>query len=154
MPDPPKRSRVAVLEVKLGLSSTLLCYESCLASKLFEVLNSEPEIQPRESSEGRCSNPSMLSSRSHKSLPESSRDGIITGLANSAGSSSQGRLQLEYFLRRKEMADLNVGDFFHIPPGLVHRDLNPNKDLELVVVNILVGSGPSVINVDSPSRGD
>jgi len=52
------------------------------------------------------------------------------------------------------MADLNVGDFFHIPPGLVHRDLNPNKDLELVVVNILVGSGPSVINVDSPSRGD
>ncbi len=38
-----------------------------------------------------------------------------------------GRLQLEYFLRRQEIADLNVGDFFHIPAGLVHRDLNPKK---------------------------
>jgi mannose-6-phosphate isomerase-like protein (cupin superfamily) len=61
-----------------------------------------------------------------------------------------GRLQLEYFLRTKEIADLNAGDFFHIPARLIHRDLNPNKDLELVVVNILVGSGPSVINVDTP----
>jgi quercetin dioxygenase-like cupin family protein len=46
-----------------------------------------------------------------------------------------GRLQLEYFLRTKEIADLN-----------------PNKDLELVVVNILVGSGPAVINVNSASQ--
>ena len=37
------------------------------------------------------------------------------------------RLQLEYFLRGQEIADLNVGDFFHIPAGLVHRDLNPKK---------------------------
>jgi uncharacterized RmlC-like cupin family protein len=65
-----------------------------------------------------------------------------------------GLLQLEYFLEGKEIADVNLGDFFHIPPGLVHRDLNPNKDREVVVVNILVGSGPAVINVDSPSRGE
>jgi quercetin dioxygenase-like cupin family protein len=65
-----------------------------------------------------------------------------------------GRLQLEYSLKGKEIADLQAGDFFHIPPGLVHRDLNPNKDRELVVVNILVGSGPAVINVDSPNKGD
>jgi len=63
-----------------------------------------------------------------------------------------GRLQLEYVLRRQVIADLSVGDFFHIPAGLVHRDLNPNKDRELVVVNILVGSGPSVINVESPPK--
>jgi len=63
-----------------------------------------------------------------------------------------GRLQLEYFLKKKEIADLSVGDFFHIPAGLVHRDLNPNKDHELVVVNTLVGSGPPVINVDSPPK--
>ena len=63
-----------------------------------------------------------------------------------------GRLQLEYFLRRREIADLNIGDFFHIPAGLVHRDLNPHKDRELVVVNILVGSGPSVINVEAPPK--
>jgi quercetin dioxygenase-like cupin family protein len=65
-----------------------------------------------------------------------------------------GRLQLEYFQKRQDIADLNVGDFFHIPAGLVHRDLNPNRDSELVVVNILVGSGPAVINIDSPSQGD
>jgi len=65
-----------------------------------------------------------------------------------------GLLQLEYSLEGKEIAGVNLGDFFHIPPGLVHRDLNPNKDREVVVVNILVGSGPAVINVDSPSRGD
>jgi uncharacterized RmlC-like cupin family protein len=65
-----------------------------------------------------------------------------------------GLLQLEYFLEGKEIAYVNLGDFFHIPPGLVHRDLNPNKEREVVVVNILVGSGPAVINLDSPSRGD
>src|SRR5438093_11171382 len=61
-----------------------------------------------------------------------------------------GRLQLEYFLRRKEIADLNVGDFFHIPAGLVHRDLNRNTVRELLVVNILVGTGRAVSNGDSP----
>jgi quercetin dioxygenase-like cupin family protein len=65
-----------------------------------------------------------------------------------------GRLQLEYFPKRQEIADLKVGDFFHIPAGLVHRDLNPNKGRELVVVNILVGSGPAVINVDTPPGGN
>jgi uncharacterized RmlC-like cupin family protein len=65
-----------------------------------------------------------------------------------------GLLQLEYFQKGKEIADVNLGDFFHIPPGLVHRDLNPNKEREVVVVNILVGSGLAVINLESPSRGD
>jgi len=65
-----------------------------------------------------------------------------------------GQLQLEYLLKGNELADLSAGDFFHIPAGLVHRDLNPSRDHELIVVNILVGSGPAVINVEAPSRGD
>ncbi len=65
-----------------------------------------------------------------------------------------GQLQLEYLLKGKELADLSAGDFFHIPVGLVHRDLNPSRDHELLVVNILVGSGPAVINVEPPSRRD
>ena len=48
--------------------------------------------------------------------------------------------------------DLNPGDFFHVPPGLVHRDINPNKDSDLIVVNILVGTGPAVINVNPPTE--
>jgi quercetin dioxygenase-like cupin family protein len=65
-----------------------------------------------------------------------------------------GRLQLEYVLEGREVADLNSGDFFHVPPRLTHRDINPNKDQELLVVNILVGTGPAVVNVNSPAKGD
>ena len=42
------------------------------------------------------------------------------------------------------------GDFFHIPPRLVHRNSNADKDQELVIVNILVGRGDPVINVEGP----
>jgi len=62
-----------------------------------------------------------------------------------------GRLQLEYGVEGEKKVDLNPGDFFHVPPNLVHRDINPNMDLDLFVVNILVGTGPAVINVDSPT---
>ena len=72
------------------------------------------------------------------------------GIRHLYGFVVSGLLQLEYFLKGKEVADVNLGDFFHIPPGLVHRDLNPNKDREVIVVSILIGSGPAVINIDSP----
>src|SRR5438445_2351111 len=49
-----------------------------------------------------------------------------------------GSLQLEYVLKGREIADLNPGDFFHVPPKLIHRDINPNNERELLVVNILV----------------
>src|SRR5207253_4406651 len=49
--------------------------------------------------------------------------------------------------------EVGRGDFFHIPPRLVHRDVNPDKEQELVVVNILVGKGDQVINVKSPKQG-
>jgi quercetin dioxygenase-like cupin family protein len=65
-----------------------------------------------------------------------------------------GRLQLEYVLEGREVADLNSGDFFHVPPRLIHRDINPDKDRDLLVVNILVGTGPAVVNVDSPAKGN
>jgi uncharacterized RmlC-like cupin family protein len=60
-----------------------------------------------------------------------------------------GRLQLEYGTEGEKRADLNPGDFFHVPPNLVHRDINPDMDRDLFVINILVGTGPAVTNVDS-----
>ena len=48
---------------------------------------------------------------------------------------------------------MSSGDFFRVAPYLTHRD-NPNKDRELLVVNIPVGTGPAVVNVDSPTKGD
>lgn len=65
-----------------------------------------------------------------------------------------GTLQLEYGISGEKKTDLNSGDFFHVPPCIVHRDVNPNKDCDLVVVNILVGVGPAVINVNSPTGGE
>jgi quercetin dioxygenase-like cupin family protein len=64
----------------------------------------------------------------------------------------QGNLRLEYQSGKKQTVSLNPGDFFHIPVGLVHRDLNTDKSHELIVVNILVGEGPPVVNVEGPSE--
>ena len=56
-----------------------------------------------------------------------------------------GRMRLEYGPRRVDAVVVKPGDFFHIPPRLVHRDVNPDKTQEFVVVNILIGRGEPVI---------
>ncbi len=61
-----------------------------------------------------------------------------------------GHLRLELGLKGEEAVDLHPGDFFHIPPGLIHRDVNPDKRRELRVANILLGRGPPVVNVKGP----
>jgi uncharacterized RmlC-like cupin family protein len=61
-----------------------------------------------------------------------------------------GRMRLEYGVKGAGTVEVGHGDFFHVPPGLVHRDVNPDKEPELVIVNILVGKGEPVINVKSP----
>jgi hypothetical protein len=60
---------------------------------------------------------------------------------------------LEYGPRSVDAVVVRPGDFFHIPPRLVHRDVNPDKDQEFVVVNILIGRGEPVINVEGPEAG-
>ena len=59
-----------------------------------------------------------------------------------------GRLRLEYGPKGADAAVVGPGDFFHVPPGLVHRDVNPDRAHDLVIVNILVGSGVPVVNVE------
>ncbi len=61
-----------------------------------------------------------------------------------------GRMRLEYGPRRADAILVRRGDFFHIPPRLVHRDVSPDEEQELVVVNILIGRGEPVINVKGP----
>jgi uncharacterized RmlC-like cupin family protein len=63
-----------------------------------------------------------------------------------------GRMRLEYGTRGERSVEVIRGDFLHIPPRLVHRDVNPDKEKELLVVNILVGKGEPVINVKSPNQ--
>jgi uncharacterized RmlC-like cupin family protein len=63
-----------------------------------------------------------------------------------------GRLTLEYGARGSDVAQLKAGDFVHIPPGLIHRDLNPDEGREAVIVAILSGKGAPVINVEGPEE--
>ncbi len=62
-----------------------------------------------------------------------------------------GTLRFDFLKTRIESIEVNPGDFFHIPVGLVHRDVNPDQTTEAVVVNILLGKGPAVVNVPDPS---
>jgi len=63
-----------------------------------------------------------------------------------------GNLRLEFGSKGGKAVELDPGDFFHIPPGLIHRDVNPNNQRELRVASILLGAGPVVVNVRGPER--
>jgi len=81
--------------------------------------------------------------------------GIVSGWHHHAerhlyGFMIAGRLKLEFGKDGKESVEVVPGDFFHIPPGLIHRDVNPERNDKLVVVGIAVGPGPPVINVNGP----
>ena len=61
-----------------------------------------------------------------------------------------GQLTLEFGSRGRESVRPSAGDFFRIPPGLVHRDVNSNED-EAVILNVTVGEGPPTSDVDGPA---
>ncbi len=61
-----------------------------------------------------------------------------------------GSLRLEFGLAGTKWVALLAGDFFHLPTGLIHRDVNPDLVLEGVVVNVSLGKGPTVVAVDRP----
>lgn len=56
---------------------------------------------------------------------------------------------IEYGPGGAERLEGDAPSFFHVPPGVVHRDINPTDD-DLVVVVCFVGKGPVVVNVDGP----
>src|SRR5947199_10622584 len=55
-----------------------------------------------------------------------------------------GQLRLESATNSTRGADLNSGDFFHIPAGLIHRHLNPNMTHDLMVLSGIVLHVPSM----------
>lgn len=63
----------------------------------------------------------------------------------------QGRARFEFGPDGQESVELVAGEFFHVPATLVHRDVNPAPEEQLVVL-VFVGSGPLVVNVDEPER--
>lgn len=62
----------------------------------------------------------------------------------------KGRARFEFGPGGREWAEVEAGGFFHVPRGLVHRDVNPTDEPQEFALTF-VGSGPLVVNVDGPS---
>jgi uncharacterized RmlC-like cupin family protein len=61
----------------------------------------------------------------------------------------RGRARFEFGPGGRESTEVAEGGFFHVPAGLIHRDVNPLDEPQEIVLAV-VGDGPLVINVDGP----
>jgi uncharacterized RmlC-like cupin family protein len=61
----------------------------------------------------------------------------------------RGRLRFEFGPGGAESTEVEEGGFFHVPVGLVHRDVNPLDEPQEFVI-AFVGEGPLVVNLDGP----
>ena len=52
----------------------------------------------------------------------------------------------------KDAVSVGRGDFFHVPPHTVHREVNPSAEEGQEVILFLSGAGPLVVNVDGPDK--
>ena len=62
----------------------------------------------------------------------------------------RGRVRFDFGPDGSESVEVPEGGFFHVPAGLVHRDVNPGDEPQEIVLT-LVGKGPLVVNVDGPA---
>ncbi len=53
----------------------------------------------------------------------------------------QGRFIFYFGEGGESSVEARAGDFFHIPTGLVHRDVNPDST-ETIILNVQIGEGP------------
>jgi mannose-6-phosphate isomerase-like protein (cupin superfamily) len=60
-----------------------------------------------------------------------------------------GRARFEFGPGGAESTDVEENGFFHVPAGLIHRDVNPLDQQQELVLSV-VGEGPLVVNVDGP----
>jgi uncharacterized RmlC-like cupin family protein len=61
----------------------------------------------------------------------------------------RGAARFEFGPGGEASTDVPEGGFFHVPAGLIHRDVNPS-DADQEIVIAVVGEGPLVVNVDGP----
>jgi len=64
----------------------------------------------------------------------------------------RGRARFEFGPGGDHSTEVEEGGFFHVPAGLVHRDVNPTEEPQEMILSF-VGSGPLVVNVDGPESG-
>jgi uncharacterized RmlC-like cupin family protein len=63
-----------------------------------------------------------------------------------------GTARFENGSKGKETVSINSGDFFHVPPHTVHREINPSPNEMNDVILFLRGTGQMVVNVDSADK--
>src|SRR5262245_17896393 len=63
----------------------------------------------------------------------------------------RGRARFEFGHGGTESTNVEEGGYFHIPAGLVHRDVNPTHEPQEMII-AFVGTGPLVVNVDGPDQ--
>jgi uncharacterized RmlC-like cupin family protein len=61
----------------------------------------------------------------------------------------RGRARFEFGPGGQESIEVEEGGFFHVPAGLIHRDVNP-LDAPQEIILTVVGEGPLVFNLDGP----
>lgn len=64
----------------------------------------------------------------------------------------EGEAVIEYGPGGTERLEVDPGGFFHLPPRVVHRDVNPADEPQRWIISF-VGAGPLVENVDGPDPG-
>lgn len=64
----------------------------------------------------------------------------------------EGKGIVEFGREGDQDVEVQEGEFFHVPPGVVHRDVNPVEEPQEAVA-VYVGEGPKVVNVDGPPEG-
>jgi quercetin dioxygenase-like cupin family protein len=63
----------------------------------------------------------------------------------------RGSARFEFGPGGADYTEVEEGGFFHVPAGLVHRDVNPLDEPQEIVLAV-VGDGPLVVNVDGPTQ--
>lgn len=63
-----------------------------------------------------------------------------------------GTIRFEFGPEGAESVEAGPGDFFMVPPQVIHREGNPGSDEQVLVV-IRSGSGPTVVNVEEAALG-
>ncbi len=62
----------------------------------------------------------------------------------------RGRARFEFGPGGREVTEVEQGGFFHVPAGVVHRDVNPLDGPQEIILAV-VGEGPLVVNLDGPA---
>jgi uncharacterized RmlC-like cupin family protein len=61
----------------------------------------------------------------------------------------RGRARFEFGPGGRTRTEVERGGFFHVPAGLVHRDVNPTDEPQELVL-VFAGTGPLVVDVGGP----